>query len=840
MRGLAWQLLALFCTLATGLILSPTGSDEYADANNTVIISLSQEMFVDLPNRIILHSEKPIFKVIPSLGLTTFDWPIGGHSVADNRYTYDLKYCIPIELEPGRYFKLKITYLYCSSKSSSQLMEKRFDKTVRMVQRFIVIMGETDKPHYRPERDRRLQAPQFDSIVVRDPLNNIVRQWKNVQPLDALGLEHKVMTDAEEGEWQIEVRVRDYTEVIYFIVEHCSLPRFLAHVELPTTIPLMKSDVAFNVCATYTNGPFLRDTFAAQICICDESALERQQKEKKVFAMNKCASNYYSGNRTCMLINAILDGVSCVNIIANMSQLMQGEAVKWNERLGFFVNVVEEDTGFSVFTSGVAKVSVMNTSSVTCPGSVKLQVIANKALPHNTALTLQFLSRGQLTTRTMKLEADYACVPQDNEFGHYECSDGDRIRCLEGWKGDNCLTPVCGDNGCGMGGTCVAPCHCACKPGNLKLDGAFGPALRDVTYVYNDGQMASDFVKIGGLLACSSLAMAATEQGGGLQFDKQLVVPEEKVNLSVTASTENEDKVVIANTCLLGVIDASSMYFDSASYSIIDFDAYAGLLTSNQVYKRDDAIKAMLTNARLNKSLTVPDTLTAWEANAVCFTTDRGLWMPVKKPQLTVRMPFFVEFAPPLMARRGELLHLPISVFVYPETATTPTTTNTSKGLGGDGGGTVTPRTCYEVEVSVETDLQDWRVVGIASFTTCICAGDLKETFHLPLRPLRVGHLNVTAKAVAKRGSLICGDDDDDFGGRGQASKVVAIGDAVRRSVRVIAEGVEKQVTLGGIFCSSKALGDAKAKFTLRVSRIANIPLQMFELPSLGQYARNS
>ncbi|CUT99337.1 macroglobulin:complement [Echinococcus multilocularis] len=178
--------------------------------------------------------------------------------------------------------------------------------------------------------------------------------------------------------------------------------------------------------------------------------------------------------------------------------------------------------------------------------------------------------------------------------------------------------------------------------------------------------------------------------------------------------------------------------------------------------------------------------------------------MPVKKPQLTVRMPFFVEFAPPLMARRGELLHLPISVFVYPETATTPTTTNTSKGLGGDGGDTVTPRTCYEVEVSVETDLQDWRVVGIASFTTCICAGDLKETFHLPLRPLRVGHLNVTAKAVAKRGSLICGDDDDDFGGRGQASKVVAIGDAVRRLVRVIAEGVEKQVTLGGIFCSSK------------------------------------
>uniref|UniRef100_A0A915EY49 DSL domain-containing protein n=1 Tax=Echinococcus canadensis TaxID=519352 RepID=A0A915EY49_9CEST len=727
MRGLAWKLLALFYTLATGLILSPAGSDEYADANNTVIISLSQEMFVDLPNRIILHSEKPIFKVIvnmniqglqsPSLGLTTFYPPIGSKSTESNRYIYDLKYYVPFELEPGSYFDLKITYLYCSAticRSGDKVMEESVDITVQMVQRFIVIMGETDKPHYRPgeqvrfrfialtsrhllphsesptwpthqavkefwqswrltpidtaQRDRRLQAPQFDSIVVRDPLINIVRQWKNVQPLDALGLEHKLMSDAEEGEWQIEVRVRDYTEVIYFIVEHYNLPRFLAHVELPTTIPLIKSDVAFNVCATYTNGPFLRGTFAAQICICDESALERQQKEKKMFAMNK-ESDLHANQRH--LRRCQLREHHCEQVTGDARR-----SSKMERKIKPFVRVVEEDTGSSVFVPGVTEfrrwaeprivlklpntyrnglpivgqvvfrdslngaddklevaagmetydfiispvnlqnpifvavrqVSVMNTSSVTCPGSVKLQVIANKALPHNTTLTLQFLSRGQLTTRTMKLEADYACVPQDNEFGHYECSDGDEIRCLEGWTGANCQTPVCAGDGCGRGGICVAPCRCVGKSGgefmgrmehrtffrhkgNLKLDGAFGPELRDVAYVYNDGQMASDFVKIGGLLACSSLAMAATEQGGGLQFDKQLVVPEEKVNLSVAVSTENENKVVIANTCLLGVIDASSEYFDSANYSIIDFDAYVGLLTSNVVYKRDDAIK---------------------------------------------------------------------------------------------------------------------------------------------------------------------------------------------------------------------------------------------------------
>nr|CDS18646.1 macroglobulin:complement [Echinococcus granulosus] len=131
-----------------------------------------------------------------------------------------------------------------------------------MVQRFAVIMGETDKPLYRPadhvrfrfivltsrhilphsgphtwpkyevigefweerrlerievtERERRLQTPHFDCIEVRDPLNNIVHQWKDVQPLDALNLTYRLVSDAEEGEWKIEARVRHQKEVISF------------------------------------------------------------------------------------------------------------------------------------------------------------------------------------------------------------------------------------------------------------------------------------------------------------------------------------------------------------------------------------------------------------------------------------------------------------------------------------------------------------------------------------------------------------------------------------------------------------------------------------------------
>ncbi|VDK23715.1 unnamed protein product [Taenia asiatica] len=605
------------------------------------------------------------------------------------------------------------------------------------------------------------------------------------------------------------------------------------------------------------------------------------------------------------------------------------------------LNLWDNKKGFAI------QVVVMNRTSITCPGSVQLQVQSNKALSNNATLTLQYLSRGRLITQTLKLEADYSCMPRKNGFEHYDCNEGNKIYCLEGWMGANCQSPFYDDNGCEIGGISLGSDRCLRMPigksaplgtklslerrrnvgitprktffkhkVTLNLDGNFGPEFRAVAYVFRGNQMASDYIKIGGLRSCSSPVMAETEHGGDFQFDKQFVVPGENVSIFLKLPPGREGNDDAANTCLLSMTDVSSKQFDSENFRLIDFDTFAGLLTSNQMHKREfevqgtedayqaagmdfilvspkskmytprycssmiyftnapsrmplmgpigpmgplaayrfDFVKgdishhrkksliriprvrdffpevwlfetAKLTNGNLNKSLIVPDTLTTWEANAVCFTAKRGLWMPLKKSQLTVRMPFFVEFAPPLMARRGEVLHLPISVFVYPETTTNPATitmTDTTKadhepgvGVYGGVGGKGVQRTCYEVEMSVETNLQDWQVVGATAFTTCICMGDLKKTFYLPLRPLRVGHLNVTAKAVAKRGSWVCGDNDDGFGIWEQTREAFTVTDAVQRSVRVIAEGVERSITLGGAFCTSKGFSKKEQEMTI-------------------------
>ncbi|VDM36074.1 unnamed protein product, partial [Hydatigera taeniaeformis] len=337
----------------------------------------------------------------------------GNKSIIEERYKYDLKYCVPIEVKPGSYFNLQITYFYCPSKictNVDELMHKSVTKTVQMVQHFVVIMGETDKPLYRPgeqvrfrlialtsrhilpyseltmwpeyeavsessaenvlkridpgERERRMEAPHFDLIEIKDPLNNILYQWKDVRPLDALNLVYKLIRDAKEGEWKIEACVRHQKEVVFFNVRHYVLPLFRVHVELPGVIDLSRSDVKIGVCAAYINGPLIRGTYDAQICICDGSVLKRQQVEARMFPRNKCVANSSPVVRLCTRVNGILDDVSCTNITVDTLHLVKDKSASWNERLAVFVEVVEEGTASSVFSSGITELRTLEESQI--------------------------------------------------------------------------------------------------------------------------------------------------------------------------------------------------------------------------------------------------------------------------------------------------------------------------------------------------------------------------------------------------------------------------------------------------------------------------------------------
>ncbi|VDN98298.1 unnamed protein product [Rodentolepis nana] len=1177
MRVFVLFLIALFCAVVRSYNILD-GKRKTLDSNNTVTISLPNELLIDCANRFIIHSLKPIKKVTVNMtshnllsndiGLREFQpFEVNGTG-GENGYVYDLKYYVPIELKSGSYFGLNITFYHCpleSCQSPEDFDVNSVQRFVRMVSHYVHILGETDKPLYRPGetvkmrflaltrqtilpssesptwpsyqalgkdgrektvvelepevQKRRKEVPYFDSIEIKDPLDNTVQQWKNVTTFEALNLSYNLISDAAEGRWTIVARVQEEREEVVFQVRHYVLPRFQAHVTVPREIEPQDVNVTFSVCASYTNGPTMAGVYDAQLCICSQRELSRQQETKKMMSKNECKNNYGSVTRQCMRFNGVLHHTTCTNITADIAKLVGGREPGWDDKLGVFVEVTEEATGLSIVVSntvgfkdrpatqlelsmpssikhdipvvghviyrsngdltkelelivredinacdrwessgstppvrlkriiavengrdeykfvlppidfkkpalivvrkigirndsngnvsslvsgndtnsdlqlqankrlnlwdgrkGLAiQVHVVNKKNVTCPGEVELQVISNERLPEKTTLMLHFLKRGQHISRTLELQSDYTCKPRDDEFGHYECKNDGDIICKEGWTGPNCLIPVCIED-CGKGGICVAPNRCACKPGwsgesceaciprkgckngdciegedcvcrkgfvgnlcdradvivegistpgwnemtvgkseeneevtsssivntprrtvfkhvtHLQLDSDFGPELRAVAYVLVEGKMATDYLQIENIQSCSSPAIAKTSQneggrggegeGGGFQLSRRVAAPGEMVNmtLNLTRAYSTGDKMT--GTCLLSTIDVATKNFNTVGRRNIDFEAIIGVLKDNRgnndpnwISSSEDAYRAagidlipvtsnkdlaeplgacptitnrfggaddterrvkpksnesgskdaaptprlrdffpeiwlfepaVLTNGSFEKSLTVPDSLTSWEANAVCLLGDRGLWAPVSKPTLTVRMPFFVEFAPPLVARRGETLHLPITIFLHPNE-------NASN------------RICYEVEVSMQSDPEDWRIVGATTFSACTCSsqsGQLsKETFRLPMRPLRIGQLNLTATAIARSGTGIC-----DAEGVHSSKEVFTVSDAVRRSIRVEAEGVEKRVTVGGIFCSphNSSKGEHELKVDLEDKEIVEGSLRSY------------
>uniref|UniRef100_A0A5K3G1V5 Protease n=1 Tax=Mesocestoides corti TaxID=53468 RepID=A0A5K3G1V5_MESCO len=102
---------------------------------------------------------------------------------------------------------------------------------------------------------------------------------------------------------------------------------------------------------------------------------------------------------------------------------------------------------------------------------------------------------------------------------------------------------------------------------------------------------------------CSSPALAqAMAPTYGLRFDKQTLVPGEKVNVTLTLPADfhsGEDTEGIANTCLLKMVDVAMKNFEKSSSRSIDFEAQMEVLKRDRSYTggyriqdTDDAYRA--------------------------------------------------------------------------------------------------------------------------------------------------------------------------------------------------------------------------------------------------------
>nr|CAH8822138.1 unnamed protein product [Trichobilharzia regenti] len=170
-------------------------------------------------------------------------------------------------------------------------------------------------------------------------------------------------------------------------------------------------------------------------------------------------------------------------------------------------------------------------------------------------------------------------------------------------------------------------------------------------------------------------------------------------------------------------------------------------ITDLNINHEIDAKAKNIDTIEINKSrgiqlnLTVPDTITSWRASAYCTTKLNGLWIG-ESQTVTVNKLFYLEITPPKEMKRGEILHIPVSMFILDtKYLQLPENSNLSQ--------------CYEVFVDVQVNNDEWLVVGTTKHSACLCSGD-KTTYLVGLQAKRLGKLNITAEALAIKNSHSC------------------------------------------------------------------------------------
>ncbi|XP_068026680.1 alpha-2-macroglobulin-like protein 1 isoform X2 [Melanerpes formicivorus] len=131
-------------------------------------------------------------------------------------------------------------------------------------------------------------------------------------------------------------------------------------------------------------------------------------------------------------------------------------------------------------------------------------------------------------------------------------------------------------------------------------------------------------------------------------------------------------------------------------------------------------------------AVTVPDTITSWEAGMFC-TTPLGLGL-APATTLTTFKPFFVELALPYSVVRHETFTLVATVFNYLQQ-------------------------CLRVQVRLEESLElEVSAEAAKEHSSCVCAGEAR-TFRWDVRATSLGEVNITVSTEALSSAELCGNE---------------------------------------------------------------------------------
>nr|XP_034997143.1 alpha-2-macroglobulin-like protein 1 [Zootoca vivipara] len=168
-------------------------------------------------------------------------------------------------------------------------------------------------------------------------------------------------------------------------------------------------------------------------------------------------------------------------------------------------------------------------------------------------------------------------------------------------------------------------------------------------------------------------------------------------------------------------------------------------------------------------SVTAPDTITEWNADAFCVA-DIGFGL-AQQAKFRVFKPFFVDLSLPYSVVRGETLLLKSTVFNY-------------------------MKECIQVRVKLlESQEVDVKPCPACQFSTCLCAEEA-HTFSWNVTATQLGHVKLSVTAEAEETHELCGNKISTTPARGQSDTIV-------KTLLVKPEGVLEEETHNVFLCSS-------------------------------------
>ncbi|KAL6471066.1 hypothetical protein MHYP_G00197160 [Metynnis hypsauchen] len=578
----------------------------------------------------------------------------------------------------------------------------------------------------------------------KDNKGNRIGQWTNVSsPGLIVHLSHKLNPEAPEGQYKLKANIGFRSVTHHFKVKKYVLPRFEITVKTPVE-QSVGEELKIEVCAKYTYGQPVPGKALVQVC----------RKFKRRFHQDAVLIS------PCLVETVKMKENGCASPVFNMTHFISSEFERHlKDSLDATVTVTEEGTDISMEKSE----------------SIKVTYVIGK---------VEFLDLPKNFERDKLLEGKVLSKGAIVHHGYEKVEVKESKKLIEGKVSfrlsvDAGLAPVVQ-----VLVYCVLPSEnviAASKNFNVekcfrnKVSLQFSPT-EAVPGEENTLQLSAQPGSLCGLSAVDQSVFIMepgkrlnADKGVGLKMATNLAVRLPDCLVYVTWKKARDER---------GSTDATGGF--SAQ---ISFDSPVLRQRTNEAdHAVSGSIEAVRTffpetwlwqlaevgdSGSAQVPVTVPDTITTWEADAFCLSSE-GLGV-APSAQLRVFQPFFLELSLPYSIIRGEMFELKATVFNY-----------LSKCIMVK----VTPAPSSHYTLKASSD---------GEYSSCLCANG-RKTFKWTLVPSVLGVLNVTVSAEAEQSQTVCDNEIVSVPERGRI-------DTVTRSLLVQAEGTEKTKSQSWLLC---------------------------------------